>query len=185
MWGEVSKPQWVNAKFRLYCGMQRVVAKFWSKLITQVKKRWPDRVLALAYGAAGFNGSGTIGCRGVPVSQMLKEALRQFPAGRVLIVDEFRTSRVSSAYSNPSEALPGQPPESFSVQLGKTVLSPGLDVLNKQQHQVLYRDVSAALNIRRCEVGPGPRHTELPCCASGGARGWDSQLQQLGLRGTG
>ncbi|GFH23874.1 hypothetical protein HaLaN_21565, partial [Haematococcus lacustris] len=82
---------------------------------------------------------------------MLQEALRQFPAGRVLMVDEFRTSRVSSAFSNPSEALPGQPPESFrcalphvsmqvaaaSVQLGEAFPSPGLDVLNKQQHQVL------------------------------------------------
>ncbi|KAJ9517980.1 hypothetical protein QJQ45_004349 [Haematococcus lacustris] len=56
-------------------------------LIKQAKQRWPDRVLALAYGAAGFSGSGSIGCRGVPVSQMLKEALRQFPAGRVLMVD--------------------------------------------------------------------------------------------------
>ncbi|KAJ9519625.1 hypothetical protein QJQ45_013359 [Haematococcus lacustris] len=46
-------------------------------------------------------------------SQMLKEAVRQFPAGRVVMVDEFRTSRVSSAYSHPNEALPGQPPESF------------------------------------------------------------------------
>ncbi|KAJ9506378.1 hypothetical protein QJQ45_019481, partial [Haematococcus lacustris] len=55
--------------------------------------RWPDRILALAYVAAGFNGSGTIGCKGVPVSQMLKEALRQFPVGRVLMVDEIRTSR--------------------------------------------------------------------------------------------
>ncbi|GFH24093.1 uncharacterized protein HaLaN_21818 [Haematococcus lacustris] len=99
-------PRWANAKFRLYCGKKRVVASFWSK----AKQRWPDRVLALAYGAAGFDGSGTVGCRGVPVSQMLKEALSQFPAGRVLIVDEFRTSRVSSAYSNPGEGPPQEPP---------------------------------------------------------------------------
>ncbi|KAJ9511205.1 hypothetical protein QJQ45_017077, partial [Haematococcus lacustris] len=113
MWAEVSKPRWANARIQLYCGKKRVVAGFWSKLIKQAKQRWPDRVLALAYGAAGFSGSGSVGYRGVPVSQMLKEALTQFPAGRVLMVDEFRTSRVSSAYSNPSEALPGQPPESF------------------------------------------------------------------------
>ncbi|KAJ9517310.1 hypothetical protein QJQ45_016678, partial [Haematococcus lacustris] len=50
--------------------------------------------------------------KGVPVSQMMKEAVRQFAAGRVLMVDEFLTSRVSSAYSNPSEAPPGEPPES-------------------------------------------------------------------------
>ncbi|GFH28131.1 hypothetical protein HaLaN_26572 [Haematococcus lacustris] len=29
------------------------------------------------------------------------------------MVDEFRTSRVSSAYNNSSEALPGQPQEAF------------------------------------------------------------------------
>ncbi|GFH07790.1 hypothetical protein HaLaN_02644 [Haematococcus lacustris] len=44
---------------------------------------------------------------------MLKEALRQFPAGRVVMVDEFRTSRVSSANITPSEALRDTPPESF------------------------------------------------------------------------
>ncbi|KAJ9506649.1 hypothetical protein QJQ45_003739 [Haematococcus lacustris] len=51
--------------------------------------------------AAGFSGSGSVGCRGVPVSQMLKEALRQFPTGQVLMVDEFRTSQVCSAYTTP------------------------------------------------------------------------------------
>ncbi|KAJ9511199.1 hypothetical protein QJQ45_013246 [Haematococcus lacustris] len=136
MWVEVSKPRWANATIQLYCGKKRVVAGFWSK----AKQRWPDRVLALAYGAAGFSGSGSVGYRGVPVSQMLKEPMTQFPAGRVLMVDEFRTSRVSSADSNPSEALPGQPPESF---------------------RFYDRDVSAALNIRHCAFGLGPRPTEL------------------------
>ncbi|GFH19065.1 hypothetical protein HaLaN_15953, partial [Haematococcus lacustris] len=51
-----------------------------SQLIMQAKKRWPDRVLTPAYGVAGFDGSGTVGCSGVPVKQMLQEALRQFPA---------------------------------------------------------------------------------------------------------
>ncbi|GFH11639.1 uncharacterized protein HaLaN_07171 [Haematococcus lacustris] len=54
MWAEVSKPRWANAKFRLYCGKKRVVASFWAKvwlqLIKQAKQRWPDRVLARAYG---------------------------------------------------------------------------------------------------------------------------------------
>ncbi|GFH16597.1 hypothetical protein HaLaN_13041, partial [Haematococcus lacustris] len=82
---------------------------------------------------------------------MRKEAVKQFGAGRVVLVEEFRTSRVSSAYSSPSEALPGQPPESFrvvlggggvkvaaaSVQRGKAIPSQGLDELNKPQHQVL------------------------------------------------
>ncbi|KAJ9524246.1 hypothetical protein QJQ45_008435 [Haematococcus lacustris] len=46
---------------------------------------------------------------------------------------------------NLSEALPGEPPESF---------------------RFCDRDVSAALDIRRCAVGPGPRPTEL--CYWGG-----------------
>ncbi|GFH30390.1 hypothetical protein HaLaN_29240, partial [Haematococcus lacustris] len=57
------------------------------------------RPLALAYGAAGFSGSGSIGSKGVPVKQMRREACKQFP-GRVVLVHEFRTSRVSSARTN-------------------------------------------------------------------------------------
>ncbi|KAJ9534867.1 hypothetical protein QJQ45_017244, partial [Haematococcus lacustris] len=152
MWAEVSKKRWANAKFRLYCGKMRVVASFWAKVKKQAQKRWPDRILALAYGAASFSGSGSIGCRGVPVSQMRKEAVQQFGAGRVVLVDEFRTSRVSSAYSHPIEALPGQPPESFRwlrpvYSEAKRSQVRGCDVLNKHQqhHQSAY----------------GPRPTEL------------------------
>ncbi|GFH30125.1 hypothetical protein HaLaN_28916 [Haematococcus lacustris] len=32
-----------------------------SRLIKQAKQRWPDCILALAYGAAGFSGSSSIG----------------------------------------------------------------------------------------------------------------------------
>ncbi|GFH24504.1 hypothetical protein HaLaN_22312 [Haematococcus lacustris] len=67
------------------------------------------RPLALAYGAAGFSGSGSIGSKGVPVNQMQREACNQFP-GRVVLVHEFRTSRVSSARTN---VVQGQA-ESFS-----------------------------------------------------------------------
>ncbi|KAJ9525864.1 hypothetical protein QJQ45_009279 [Haematococcus lacustris] len=166
MWAEVSKKRWANAKFRLYCGKMRVVASFWAKVKKQAQKRWPDRILALAYGAASFSGSGSIGCRGVPVSQMRKEAVKQFGAGRVVLVDEFRTSRVSSAYSHPIEALPGQPPESFRwlrpvYSSAKRSQVRGLMCSTSNNIRFYDRDVSAALNIRRCAVGPGPRPTEL------------------------
>ncbi|KAJ9509571.1 hypothetical protein QJQ45_011217 [Haematococcus lacustris] len=132
----------------------------------QAQKRWPDRILALAYGAASFSGSGSVGCRGVPVSQMRKEAVKQFGAGRVVLVEEFRTSRVSSAYSSPSEALPGQPPESFRwlrPVYSKAKRSQVRGLMSSTSHNIRFydRDVSAALNIRRCAVGPGPRPTEL------------------------
>ncbi|GFH30466.1 hypothetical protein HaLaN_29329 [Haematococcus lacustris] len=42
------------SKFRLYGGKQRTVAKFWAEV---------SRPLALAYGAAGFSGSGSIGSK--------------------------------------------------------------------------------------------------------------------------
>ncbi|KAJ9506397.1 hypothetical protein QJQ45_004899 [Haematococcus lacustris] len=129
----------------------------------QAQKRWPDRILALA---ASFSGSGSIGCRGVPVSRMRKEAVKQFGAGRVVLVDEFRTSRVSSAYSHPSEALPRQPPESFRwlrPVYSEAKRSQVRGLMSSTSYNIRFydRDVSAALNIRRCAVGPGPRPTEL------------------------
>ncbi|KAJ9509524.1 hypothetical protein QJQ45_001972 [Haematococcus lacustris] len=207
MWAEVSKPRWANARFRLYCGKKRVVASFWVNM--QAKKLWPDRILALAYGGAGFNGSGTIGCRGVPVSQMQKEAVKQFRPGRVVLVDEFRTSRFSSDDNTPSETLHDTPPESFRwprpvKSMAKRSQVRGLMCSTSINNITGFydRDVSAALNIRRCAVGPGPRPTELcywtnrpampkpgqpgqdwvenptsPCCASGSASCSNSQLQ--------
>ncbi|KAJ9518816.1 hypothetical protein QJQ45_026073 [Haematococcus lacustris] len=182
MWAEVSKPRWANARFRLYCGKKRVVASFWAKVNKQAKKLWPDRILALAYGAAGFNGSGTIGCRGVPVSEMQKEAVKQFRPERVVLVDEFRTSRVSSADNTPSETLLDTPPEVKMIHLINVHfpmcpcrwLRPVKSKAKRSQVRSLMwstsinnitrvydRDVSAALNIRRCAVSPGPRPTEL------------------------
>ncbi|KAJ9506124.1 hypothetical protein QJQ45_002445 [Haematococcus lacustris] len=123
----------------------------WLQVDKQAKKRWPDRILALAYGAAGFNGSGTIGCRGVPVSQMLKEAVKQFRAGRVVLVDEFRTSRVSSADNTP--VLGGGVKVAAASETNvKAIPSPGPDVLEKGDKIIRFYDwdVSAALNIRRC-----------------------------------
>ncbi|GFH33489.1 uncharacterized protein HaLaN_32870, partial [Haematococcus lacustris] len=105
MWAEVSKPRWANAKFRLQVQEARGQQAG--------KEAVAGRILALAYGAAGLKGSGTIGCRGVPVSQMLKEAVKQFRLGRVVLVDEFRTSRLSSADNTPNENLLDTPPESF------------------------------------------------------------------------
>ncbi|KAJ9509702.1 hypothetical protein QJQ45_011306 [Haematococcus lacustris] len=58
MCAKLSKPRWANARFRLYRGKQRTVAKFWA--------------------------------------EMQREPCKQF-RGRVVLVHELRTSRVSSA----------------------------------------------------------------------------------------
>ncbi|KAJ9526019.1 hypothetical protein QJQ45_009446 [Haematococcus lacustris] len=108
------------------------------------------------------------GMGAVPVSQMRKEAVKQFRPERVVLVDEFRTSRVSSADNTPSETLLDTPPESFRwlrpvKSKAKRSQVRGLMCLTSINNITRFydRDVSAALNIRRCAVGPGPRPTEL------------------------
>ncbi|KAJ9534149.1 hypothetical protein QJQ45_002150 [Haematococcus lacustris] len=113
------------------------------------------RPLALAYGAAGFSGAGSRGSKSVPVKQMLREACKQFP-GRVVLVHEFRTSRVNSARTH---VVAGHA-EGFRW------LRPVRSMATRSQIRGLMcststgirfydRDVSAALNIRRIAAGPG------------------------------
>ncbi|KAJ9508050.1 hypothetical protein QJQ45_021382 [Haematococcus lacustris] len=93
--------------------------------------------------------------------------MRQFPAGRVLVVDDIRTSRVSSADNTHGEALTEARPESFRwlrpvYSKAKRSQVRGLMCATSNNIIRFYdRDVTAALNIRRCAVGPGPRPTEL------------------------
>ncbi|KAJ9516175.1 hypothetical protein QJQ45_024599 [Haematococcus lacustris] len=159
MWAELSKPRWSNARFRLYGHKQRTVAKFWADTVRGAKVRCNSaatgRPLALAYGAAGFSGAGSIGSKGVPVKQMLREACKQFP-GRVVLVHEFRTSRVSSART---DVVAGQA-ESFRWlrpvrSMATRSRIRGLMCSTSNGIRFYDRDVSAALNIRRIAAGPG------------------------------
>ncbi|KAJ9526711.1 hypothetical protein QJQ45_017823, partial [Haematococcus lacustris] len=100
---------------------------------------------------SSFSGSGSIGSRGVPVKQMLREACKQFP-GRVVMVHEFRTSRVSSARTN---VMAGQA-ESFRWLLPVRSMATQSRMCSTSNGIRFYdRDVSAALNIRRIAAGPG------------------------------
>ncbi|KAJ9524992.1 hypothetical protein QJQ45_005912 [Haematococcus lacustris] len=110
----LSKLRWSNAKFQLYGGKQRTVATLWVEV--------------------SVSGSGTIGSRGVPVKQMQREARKQF-LGRVVLVHEFRTNRVSSARTN----VVHEQVESFS---------------NVMKRKFYDQDVSTALNIRRIATRP-------------------------------
>ncbi|KAJ9512687.1 hypothetical protein QJQ45_018801, partial [Haematococcus lacustris] len=159
MWAELSKPRWSNARFRLYGGKQRTVAKFWAETVRGAMVRCNSaatgRPLALAYGEAGFSGAGSRGSRGVPVKQMLKEACKQFP-GRVLMVHEFRTSRVSSARTNVvaghAEGFRWLRPVRSMATRSRIR---GLMCSTSNGIRFYDRDVSAALNIRRIAAGPG------------------------------
>ncbi|KAJ9531896.1 hypothetical protein QJQ45_021993 [Haematococcus lacustris] len=159
MWAELSKPRWSNVRFQLYGGKQRTVAKFWAETVRGAMVRCNSAAtghpLALAYGAASFSGGGSRGSRGVPVKHMLREACKQFP-GRVVLVHEFRTSRVSSART---DVVAGQP-ESFRWlrpvrSMATRSRIRGLMCSTSNDIRFYDRDVSAALNIRRIAAGPG------------------------------
>ncbi|KAJ9509906.1 hypothetical protein QJQ45_011494 [Haematococcus lacustris] len=197
-WAELSKPRWSNARFRLYGGKQRTVAKFWAETVRGAMVRCNSaatgRPLALAYGAASFSGGGSRGSRGVPVKHMLRESCKQF-LGRVLLVHQFRTSRVSSART---DVVVGQP-ESFSMATRSRIR--GLMCSTSNGIRFYDRDVSAALNIRRIAAGPGrPRELSSwlgrPAMPNPGRpgqeweftlgqgeviKGWDEGVAQLSL----
>ncbi|KAJ9513314.1 hypothetical protein QJQ45_001349 [Haematococcus lacustris] len=161
MWAEMSKPRWSNARFRLYRHKQSTVAKFWAETVKGAMVRCNSagtgRPLALAYGAAGFSGSGSIGSRGVPVKQMLREACKHFP-GRVVMVHEFRTSRVSSARNDDVQDEAEASRWLYPVRsVAKQSRIRGLmcSTSNVIKRRFYNRDVSAALNIRRIAAGPG------------------------------
>ncbi|KAJ9528516.1 hypothetical protein QJQ45_020521 [Haematococcus lacustris] len=153
MWTELSKPRLSNARFRLYGGKPRTVAKFWAETVRGAMVRCNSaatgRPLALAYGAAGFSGAGSRGSKGVPVKQMLKEACKQFP-GRVLMVHEFRTSRVSSARTS---VVAGHAEGFRWLRSVRSMATQsrirGLMCSTSTGIRFYDRDVSAALNIRR------------------------------------
>ncbi|KAJ9523786.1 hypothetical protein QJQ45_019982 [Haematococcus lacustris] len=147
MWAELSKRALV----------QRQVPATAKGAKVRCNSAATGRPLALAYGAASFSGSGSIGSKGVPVKQMQREACKQFP-GRVVLVHEFRTSRVSSARTN---VVQGQA-ESFRWlhpvrSMAKQSRIRGLmcSTSNVIKRRFYDRDVSAALNIRRIAAGPG------------------------------
>ncbi|KAJ9520833.1 hypothetical protein QJQ45_014024 [Haematococcus lacustris] len=159
MWAEMSKRRWANARFRLHQHKQSTVAKFWADTVKGARVRCNSaatgRPLALAYGAASFSGSGSRGSRGVPVKQMLREACKQLP-GRVVLVHEFRTSRVSSARTN----VVADQAESFRWlrpvrSMATRSRIRGLMCSTSNGIRFYDRDVSAALNIARIAAGPG------------------------------
>ncbi|KAJ9523048.1 hypothetical protein QJQ45_023856 [Haematococcus lacustris] len=158
-WAELSKPRWSNARFRLYRYKQSTVAKFWAETVRGAMVRCNSaatgRPLALAYGAAGFSVAGSRGSKGVPAKQMLREACQQFP-GRVLMVHEFRTSRVSSARTNVvaghAEGFRWLRPVRSMATRSRIR---GLMCSTSTGIRFYDRDVSAALNIRRIAAGPG------------------------------
>ncbi|KAJ9520001.1 hypothetical protein QJQ45_014727 [Haematococcus lacustris] len=152
-----SKPSSLTSYRRFADTVLETYDAMWSEVS---KKRWANASFRLYCGKKRVVASFW--------AKMQKEAVKQFRPERVVLVDEFRTSRVSSADNTPSETLLDTPPESFRwlrpvKSMAKRSQVRGLMCLTSINNITSFydRDVSAALNIRRCAVGPGPRPTEL------------------------
>ncbi|KAJ9523494.1 hypothetical protein QJQ45_007207 [Haematococcus lacustris] len=88
---------------------------------------------------------------------MLREACKLFP-GRVVMVHEFRTSRVSSARNDDVQDEAEASRWLYPVRsMAKQSRIRGLmcSTSNVIKRRLYNRDVSAALNIRRIAAGPG------------------------------
>ncbi|KAJ9532268.1 hypothetical protein QJQ45_010330 [Haematococcus lacustris] len=139
----------LNAQYRIAADAANVTSNDGTAKGAKVRcnSAATGRPLARAYGAAGFSGIGSIGSRGVPVKQMLREACKQFP-GRVVLVHEFRISRLPAPtwwWLHPVR----------SMAMRSRIRGLMCSTSNVIKRRFYDRDVSAALNIRRIAAGPG------------------------------
>ncbi|GFH07532.1 uncharacterized protein HaLaN_02347 [Haematococcus lacustris] len=93
VWGEYLHLQWAEQKMRLYGAQEKVLERYFKKLMEEAavvsQKRWGTRKqLVVFFGNAGI---GT----------------RDSVKGKVVTVDEFRTSQVSSAMNSPQPCEAG------------------------------------------------------------------------------
>lgn len=138
LWGEYTRRRWARQRLALYGGKKRTFARFLNRLED-------GKTLTLAYGAAQFDPGGK-GEVSVPTTRAFKECAARF---RTVLVDEFRTTRVS--WKDDSVLEP----------VGRRDLRVAVRGLYRccstEGNKFVDRDVNAALNIRRCAVGPRPR----------------------------
>jgi len=141
LWSEVIMKRWAAQRLRLYGGKKRTFAKFWNAVVAAD----PSKRLVVAYGAAKF-ASGGKGEVSVPTSSAFKECKNARGVSRVLVVDEFRTSRVS--YEDDT-LLNG-----VATNEGKRIRGLLWCGSTSKKGKFVNRDLNAALNIRRCAMLP-------------------------------
>ncbi|GAX84515.1 hypothetical protein CEUSTIGMA_g11935.t1 [Chlamydomonas eustigma] len=141
LWSEYLKPRWARLRLSLYGGKKRVFANFFNRLSVRLPFPAGGR-LVIAYGNAKFAPGGP-GEQSVPTTRAYKEC-----ASRVATysTDEFRTSKVHCRDDSTLQLLRGSD-RRFSLR--------GL-LYNPDLNKFVSRDLNAALNIRRCLVGPKP-----------------------------
>ncbi|GFH07907.1 hypothetical protein HaLaN_02784, partial [Haematococcus lacustris] len=112
VWGEYLPPKWGEQKMRLYCAQEKVLERHSMKLEEEAdiesQQRWGTRKqLVVFFGNAGIGTWGGWGvnavlqaCRKVVERPNSGKPTDRVP-GKVVTVDEFRTSRVSAAMNSP------------------------------------------------------------------------------------
>ncbi|KAJ9526867.1 hypothetical protein QJQ45_017754, partial [Haematococcus lacustris] len=112
VWEEYLHPKWAEQKMRLYGAQEKVLERYFKKLEDEAaiesQKRWGTRKqLVVFFGNAGIGTRGGWGAKAVlqACRKVVERANGGKPTdrvpGKVVTVDEFRTSRVSSAMDSP------------------------------------------------------------------------------------
>lgn len=140
LWSEYLKPRWARQRLSLYGGKQRVFANFFNRLT----RLFAGGRLVVAFGNGKF-ASGGAGEQSVPTTRAYKEC-----ASRVVTytVNEFRTSKVDYRDDSVLQKIALRDSRGFPLR--------GL-LFNTERDDFVSRDLNAALNIRRCLVGPRPQ----------------------------
>ncbi|GFH11682.1 uncharacterized protein HaLaN_07221 [Haematococcus lacustris] len=117
--GEYLHPKWAEQRMRLYSAQEKVLERCFKKLEKEAamvsKQRWGTRKqLVVFFGNAGIGTRGGWGpkavlqaCRKVVERPNSGRPTDRLP-GKVVTVDEFRTTRVNSAMNSPQPCEVGQ-----------------------------------------------------------------------------
>jgi hypothetical protein len=142
LWAEHSKSRWARQRMRLYGGKRRAMDRFTNRLGRACKRADPARQrVVVAYGAASFPANAKRE-PSVPVKWARQQLARRF---EVHLVDEFRSSRVSSTTGTLLKAAWSRKDEKrIRGLLWCDSTTPGVT------SKLVDRDVNAAINIRRC-----------------------------------
>ncbi|GFH21699.1 uncharacterized protein HaLaN_19057, partial [Haematococcus lacustris] len=112
VWGEYLHPRWAEQKMTLYGAQEKVLERYFKKLMEEAamvsQQRWGTRKqLVEFFGNAGIGTGGGWGAKAVlQACRKVVESPNSFKPtdrvkGKVVTVDGFRTSRVSSAMNSP------------------------------------------------------------------------------------
>ncbi|KAJ9518781.1 hypothetical protein QJQ45_026057 [Haematococcus lacustris] len=159
VWEEYLHPKWAEQKMRLHGAQEKVLERYFKKLeeegaAIESQKRWGTRKqLVVFFGNAGIGTRGGWGAKAVlqACRKVVERASSGKPTdrvpGKMVTVDEFHTSRVSSAMNSPQpceEELDGSKPtrlEGWKPPAGQA--TPG------DLGKWVDRDCNAALNLQR------------------------------------